>query len=119
MTKGSILWKVHWPLQRGGSMVFFVVWCGAMLTLCLQAYFQNRRCEERRRIEREMEDLRSHIVWLFVEDTLSLDEWREWLPVCRFADRRHRKFCNPNLSDEHASEYLVLIILLRLQKIEQ
>jgi len=83
------------------------IWC----------YFVDRYYKRREIVQDEFYDLRSLIITPMQEDELSVREWRELLPVCRFADERFRRWCDPCLDGKKGCEAFVVQILERLQEV--
>lgn len=93
-------------------MVFLTACCTlAYLSVPFWGYVKFRRWERRDAARRDVEDLRARMVEMCHEDELSPEEWRNWKPICLFADEQYRQANGSRLPWEQTSEYLLQIIL--------
>ena len=97
-------------------ILFFLILLAAVgaWVYCVNRYYKKRDV-----VMDEFYDLRLFLIDLWKEDTLSIKEWREWLPICRFAGQRLRELYDPHLDDRGTCEYFVLQILRKLQGISK
>ena len=95
-------------------VVFLLIMGSGFMTF---RYFVDRYYKKREAVMHEFYDVRSFIIAALNEDALSAQEWRELLPICRFADERFRELYDPEGPWRESCEVFVLQILKRFQEV--